>query len=311
MAGTTATPNRLVAGSRAAPTFLSGSPEGRRAYATVATQMGMDPQQVAQITSLAVNPDFANLANMAQRIDLARANMDTWTGKPYDRKSKRALKSMSLPGGEEPLMPATDQPPQSTEIPAGSRVPMLFGDTPQTGTRPMARDRGFVPGGPAAPRRREGAQIVAGAPNARAAASGAAGRGNYPSAEAGRGPTPADLVGGGRSTTMGRAAGPFGGAYAVPGPAKATADAVTAATVPTTMQDLGLDTDTAEQFQALEKMLAKSLPEGFDLREDYARDPAFYKRLLLAIQKGVPDPKNPGQRRKLSVNEILQLITGA
>ena len=76
------------------------------------------------------------------------------------------------------------------------------------------------------------------------------------------------------------------------------------------MKQMSMDTDTAEQFQTLESMVGKSLPQGFDLRTDYARDPEFYRQLLKAIREGVPDPKNPAQRRKLSTKEIIDLIAG-
>lgn len=83
---------------------------------------------------------------------------------------------------------------------------------------------------------------------------------------------------------------------------------VTPATKPTTMSDIGISSDDeAEQFQALEGMVGKAMPD-FDLRADYKRDPAFYRELLSVIQKGVPDENSPGQRRKLSIKEIIALI---
>jgi len=85
---------------------------------------------------------------------------------------------------------------------------------------------------------------------------------------------------------------------------------VTAATTPKTFKQMHMDTDTAEQFQTLESMVGKGLPQGFDLRSDFARDPQFYRKLLTAIREGVPDPKNPAQRRKLSTKEIIDIIAG-
>jgi|GEM_PF-6287302 len=82
-------------------------------------------------------------------------------------------------------------------------------------------------------------------------------------------------------------------------------------TTPKSYQDIGIkDADTAEQFQALESMIGKSLPEGFDLRKDFARDPTFYRELLKTIKEGVDDRNYPGHKRKLSREEILDLIQG-
>lgn len=87
-------------------------------------------------------------------------------------------------------------------------------------------------------------------------------------------------------------------------------DAVREGQTPTTMKDIGIETpDDAEQFQALETMVGKSLPEGFDLRVDFARDPEFYMDLLKAIREGVKDEKTGG-KRKLSTQEIISLIVG-
>ena len=77
-----------------------------------------------------------------------------------------------------------------------------------------------------------------------------------------------------------------------------------------TYSKLGIqDPDIAEQFADLEAITGKSIPD-FDLRADYKKDPEFYKKLLTAIREGVPDSKNPGQKRKLSVQEIIDLIRG-
>lgn len=81
-------------------------------------------------------------------------------------------------------------------------------------------------------------------------------------------------------------------------------------TTPDTLRNLGIDDpETAEQFASLETMVGKALPE-MDLRNDYKQDPAFYQKLFTAIKAGVPDKKNPGQTRKLSIAEIIELIKG-
>ncbi len=81
--------------------------------------------------------------------------------------------------------------------------------------------------------------------------------------------------------------------------------------LPQTYRDIGInDPDTAEQFQTLESMVGRSLPEGFDLRKDFARDPETYRQLLTAIKEGVPDSKNPGHKRKVTIQEILWVLLG-
>jgi hypothetical protein len=95
---------------------------------------------------------------------------------------------------------------------------------------------------------------------------------------------------------------------------------VTAQNTPQTLEESGIEnTDTAEQLQYLQDTLDRSrkrksqqagegLPEGFDLRQDYQKRPEFYAKLFEYINKGIPDPQNPGQRRKLSMQEILTAI---
>ena len=93
---------------------------------------------------------------------------------------------------------------------------------------------------------------------------------------------------------------------------------VTAKNPPKTLEQAGVtDTDTAEQLQFLQNTIDRSskrgasaggLPEGFDLKQDYQKRPQFYAKLFDAIKKGIPDTKNPGQRRKLSMDEILTAI---
>lgn len=79
-------------------------------------------------------------------------------------------------------------------------------------------------------------------------------------------------------------------------------------TTPKKMADLGIqDVNTQEQFQALEGMVGKALPD-VDLRADYQKDPQFYQQLFKAIKEGVSD--NKGGKRKLSMQEIISLIKG-
>ena len=74
------------------------------------------------------------------------------------------------------------------------------------------------------------------------------------------------------------------------------------------MADIGINNvNTQEQFQAMEDMVSKALPD-MDLRADYQKNPKFYQKLFQTIKEGVPDGK--GGKRKLSMQEIVSLIKG-
>lgn len=79
-------------------------------------------------------------------------------------------------------------------------------------------------------------------------------------------------------------------------------------TTPTRMEDVGITSPQMQaEWQEFEEMIGPAL-EGFDLKADYKRDPEFYQKLLQAIRTGVPD--GSGNKRKLSVKEIIELIQG-
>lgn len=75
--------------------------------------------------------------------------------------------------------------------------------------------------------------------------------------------------------------------------------------LPLSYRDIGIqDPNTAEQFQALESMIGKSLPPEFNLRKAYQMDPKGFKDLLDRIRD-----KTPG-KEKLSVEQIIKFILG-
>ncbi len=78
-------------------------------------------------------------------------------------------------------------------------------------------------------------------------------------------------------------------------------------TTPRTYGDIGLAPADQQDFKMIESMANKAAP-GFDIRSDYQRHPEHYQKLFRAIREGVPDPKNPGQKRKLTTEEILSVV---
>ncbi len=96
---------------------------------------------------------------------------------------------------------------------------------------------------------------------------------------------------------------------------------VKASNPPQTLEQTGVqDADAAEQLQFIQatindqkrrrsKLFAEGgLPQDFDVRQDYQRRPDFYAQLFKYIKNGIPDPANPNQRRRLTMDEILTAI---
>ena len=75
---------------------------------------------------------------------------------------------------------------------------------------------------------------------------------------------------------------------------------------PQTFDQMGMDTQSQQDFVELEKQVGGKLPEGTDLRQDVVNYPESYKKLFQAMKTGVPDGK--GGTRKLTTAEIIKII---
>jgi len=72
-----------------------------------------------------------------------------------------------------------------------------------------------------------------------------------------------------------------------------------------TYSKLGIqDPDTIEQLDTLQSVAGKD----YDIKQMSKTYPDDMKMLLRAINQGVPDTKNPGKARKLTTQEILQIL---
>ena len=272
------------------------------AFDAYATQAGIAPDVAQKFRALEVNSLTQQKNQLTQEIALRKANYDQRLAAPMSPDIEARISKLFAPNepAPDPRMGALsmENRPGTIQLPP---------------VDPNQANSGMSPREMLMARRRSPAELVAGK-----VVNPANGRG-YGSADlspaAALKQKPAD-----QPETSKHFAEELAGALPAPPDTQAKigamftepvpANAVTASRTPRTFKDLGMDTDTAEQFQALESMVGKGLPAGFNLRSDYARDPEFYRQLLLDIRNGVDDPKNPGQKRKLSTQEILDLIMG-
>jgi hypothetical protein len=274
------------------------TPEGQQAYATIATQAGMPTEMVQQVQSLAVNPRVAQYRQMLSAATLTKMNTNSRTGRPNSAVLQQQIESQN--GLTAPQDQQDQQDQQGPQAPQG----WPSGEEPFVTTGVLGNLGNIVTSLPAGSVQRN--------------LSATPGTFNPPasnSATLGNPPQPAERKSSWRNLFGGKGTG-----KAIAGQPEIATDgitgkpipelAVTADTTPTTMKDIGIENSTdAEQFQTLEAMVGKSLPDGFDLRTDYAKNPDFYVKLFKAIRDGVPDQRS-GKRRKLSTQEILDLIAG-
>lgn len=319
---------------------LPGSPEWADAYATIASQSGVPRSYIDQVRRLTVNPEHNRIAS-------ARENTAPF-GRNYVNSdelgaSPATTKQPTTPNKTSTAPTANPTSAQSlVDTVKKTLAQMKTGMKPQTMAGAMTRNTSMqqpavspvsdMVAGPAAtasaiPRYVDSPRggPAAGTPTATPVAQ--------PSAT----PTPAaqpsaakksswrDIISGiGKAFVtangMSGASGMAGSPAAVASMANPNLDVVTgkeipedavrAENAPLSLAEAGIDDiDTAEQFQDLEAMVGKSLPEGFDLKTNYAKRPEFYQKLFWYIMNGVPDQKNPGNTRKLSTQEILTAIT--
>jgi hypothetical protein len=282
---------------------LPGSQEWKQAYAATATQTGVPQPYIDQVLKLTADPRLSQItmAKMNEgRYGQPLVQMNQPNESPTGYGVSGNLGNIVL--GQQASQ-ATPQKPKM--VPAGSSVPnMVAGNaatakTPFANGSPVVQPAADAPAAtqtpaaqPSAAKKSSWRDLISGIGKAFATAngmSGASGMAGSPAAVASMANPNLDVVTG----------------------KEIPEDAVRAGQTPTTMKDIGIESvDDAEQFQALEAMVGKSLPEGFDLRVDYGRDPEFYATLFKAIRDGVKDERNPGKRRKLSTQEIIATIMG-
>jgi len=279
-----------------------GSDQWRQAYVSVAQQAGVPQAMIDTTVKLSADPKLAALTQLGREASVAKQN---WGASSY--------------GGGDVIAPDIEErrkklsQPQDHFDPGRQTAGRAAGVRDYFSTRPQ-----FDPAAAAMENNEKDVQASAfdwnaqGPPDSPALATQ-----TPPSKDVQASPFdwatqgPPGATGPDRSAVVPKGGlaslgGMFGGGLA--GTQKP--QGVAAGGEPTTLTDLGVDNrQMAQQFQELEAILGKSLP-GFDLRADYRRDPEFYRELLAAIQNGVKDEKNPGQKRKLSAKEIIALIRG-
>lgn len=273
-----------------------GSPQWAQAYSTYAAQAGVPQPYIDQAVKLSVDPITkqaarARLKQPKAELDYLRSREEAYRAdRDYTNSLMNSNGAPANGGGLSPSGPPAGSGPAPSGAPSGANPGSFFGTTRRVGQSIQDTNRTLLnqSQGPnaAAPQPvpqmapQEQPQTMAGAMSAGAYPTPAAAFFADPNTDAMTGkPIPETIVRAGQA--------------------------------PTSMKDMGIaDTDQAEQFQTLESMVGKGLPEDFDLRADYGRDPEFYKMLFKAIRDGVPDEKGNGTRRKLSTQEIIDLIVG-